>query len=751
MRKRSELERFAATDRLNEARGFFLVGVGGAGMSGVARMLLHRGHAVRGTDSTDSDLIKTLRADGIDIHVGHTGDYIQPGDAVILTDAIDLDRSPEVRRAEELGCPIFRRSQALAWLLRGKKTIAVTGTHGKTTTTGMIAAGLRAGGLDPTIVVGAEVPEFGSSVIEGSGDWAVIEACEAYESYRDFEPRIAVLTNLELDHIDYHENWENLLASMKAFLGKVPPDGAFVVSDDAGALEAAQSLERPQKTYHEETFADLSGIEAIAIPGRHSLLNAGGALQACLLAGADPAKAAAGIAAFRGAERRLQVIFDSPELTVVDDYAHHPTEIEASLSALKARYPDRRLVVVYQPHLYSRTAPLISEFAGALDVADFVVLTDIYPAREDPIPGVSSLRIVEQLSKPCRYVPSRHLLPRTVRSLIQPGDVVVGMGAGNIGEFPPALVQEVQRPEKPRVAVLRGGESPEREVSLHSGQAMYDALLRRGYDAFLMDATEALLSRGAIPQLIGQARPDCVLLAVHGTGAEDGAIQGLLELLHLSYSGCGVQASALAMDKHLTKVLLKDAGIDVPRGVLAVSKDVGPLPEGPLVVKPNAQGSTVGLTFVRDRSQLGHALDVALRYGREVLIEELIEGVEISCPVLGDHALPIVEIVPASGSYDFASKYTPGATDEICPARLTPEQTKQAQEVALRAHQALRCSGVTRTDMIVQADRIVALEVNTVPGMTPTSLVPRSAAAAGIGFDDLVEWMVQDALKTAQA
>jgi D-alanine--D-alanine ligase len=751
MRKRSELDRFAPTDRLNEAQGFFLVGVGGAGMSGVGRMLLHRGHDVRGTDSTDSDLIRALRHEGIDINVGHTGEFIREGDAVILTDAIDLDRSPEVWRAQELGCPIFRRSQALAWLLRGKKTIAVTGTHGKTTTTGMIAAGLRAGGLDPTIVVGAEVPEFGSSVIEGTGDWAVIEACEAYESYRDFEPFIAVLTNLELDHIDYHENWENLLASMRAFLAKVPENGAFVVADDPGAQEAAAGQDRSQKTYTGSTFHDKSGIAEIAIPGAHSLMNAGGALEACLLAGADPVKAAAGIAAFRGAERRLQVMFDSPSVTVIDDYAHHPTEIRASLTALKSRYHGRRIVVVYQPHLYSRTAPLINEFAETLDEADFIVLTDIYPAREEPMAGVSSLRIVEALKKPNRYIPSRHLLPRVVKGLIQKGDVIVGMGAGNISEFAPGLIKELHRPESPRVVVLRGGESPEREVSLHSGQAVYDALRRKGYDAFMLDVTDVLLSKGAIPQLTGEDRPDCALIEVHGTGAEDGAIQGLLELIHLPYSGCDIQSSALAMDKNLTKILLKEAGIDVPRGVLVTGDETGELPDGPLVVKPNAQGSTVGLSFVRDRKDLCHALEVGFRYGDEVLIEELVEGVEISVPVMGDQALPVVEIVPVSGSYDFASKYIPGATEEICPARLTDEQTKRAQDIALKAHKALRCSGVTRTDMIVQKDRIVALEVNTVPGMTPTSLVPRSALAAGISFDDLVEWMVKDALKTTQA
>lgn len=751
MRKPEEIGQFALTDALNDASGFFLVGIGGAGMSGVARMLRSRGHRVRGTDSTASPLLDELSGLGIEVHIGHTGEFIEPGDAVILTDAIDLNRSPEVSRARELECPLFRRSQALAWLLRGRKTIAVTGTHGKTTTTGMIAAGLRAAGLDPIIVVGAEVPEFGSSVVEGNGDWAVIEACEAYESYRDFEPHIAVLTNLELDHIDYHKNWENLLGSMRSFLGKVPGDGAFVVSNDRGAQEAAEGLERKRVNYSLPTFGRLSGTDEIAIPGDHSLLNAGGALEACVLAGADPIKAAEGIARFRGADRRLQILREG-EIMVVDDYAHHPTEIRASLSALRSRYPERRLVVVYQPHLYSRTEPLIKEFAEALDLADFVVLTDIYPAREDPIPGVSSLRIVEGLTKPSRYIPSRHLLTREVRKMLKNGDLVVGMGAGNIGEFAPGLIREMDRPAKPKVVVLRGGESPEREVSLHSGQAIYDALRRLGYEASMLDATEMLLSGASLNSLAGDQRPDCAILAVHGTGAEDGAIQGLLELLHIPYSGSCIQASALAMDKHLTKqLMLLNGGIEVPSGwLLTDARQYRSQIKYPLVVKPNSQGSTVGLSFVLNESELEPALRSAFSYGDEVLVEEMVQGIEISVPVMGDRALPAVEIVPASGQYDFASKYTPGATDEICPARLPEDIAKRAAEIAVKAHNALRCSGVTRTDMIVSGDRIVALEVNTVPGMTPTSLVPRSASAAGISFDQLVEWMVQDALKTAE-
>lgn len=839
MRTKLEIETaFAPRESLRSKSSFFLVGIGGAGMSGIARMLKHRGYEVKGTDSTPSPVIDALRAEGIDVWIGHSGDFVSAGDAMVLTDAIDLNTSPEVRAARALGCDLYRRSQVLGWLLEGKKTIAVTGTHGKTTTTGMIGAGLRAAGLDPTIVVGAEVPEFGGAIVEGKGEWAVIEACEAYDSLRDFDPYVAVLTNLELDHVDFHGDWEGLKKTVLDFVCRVPDDGAFVwCGDDEGAFEFRNDLDgrcpnkRETLSYgFRDRLAEMTPAEKreaglvfravvkvlestsalaarpsdewtrqLKLAGTHNALNALGALLACEHAGADRSLAIAGIQAYAGAERRLQVLQEG-DITVIDDYAHHPTEIVASLQAVRERWlPERgtgfqpvrptglpgdgqghdapvthgqngpakgRLIVVYQPHLYSRTAPLIKEFANALSDADFVVLTDIYPAREDPIAGVSSFRIAELVTKPCRYIPQRHLLPQELAKLVLPGDVVVGMGAGNISEFGPAFVNELKRRDRRRVAVLYGGDSAEREVSILSGRAVCNALKSKGYDAYLFDVSEALLKNGDLSAISGRNRPDMCFLAVHGTNAEDGGVQGLLELLHLPYTGCGVQASAVAMDKALTKQILADAGLPVPQGVLLRKGEAGaptlssisqhePSPlnkerSSGWVVKPNAQGSTVGLSFVESNGDLQAAVDRAFQYGEIVLVEEWLKGVEISVPVLGDRALPVVEILPTSGSYDFESKYTPGATTEICPARLTDEQTRTAQEQAIKAHRALGCRGCTRTDMIVLEDRIVCLEVNTLPGMTATSLVPNSAKAAGIAFEDLCDWMVQDALKTAK-
>lgn len=344
-------------------------------------------------------------------------------------------------------------------------------------------------------------------------------------------------------------------------------------------------------------------------------------------------------------------------------------------------------------------------------------------------------------------------MPTEVIKIVRPGDVVVGMGAGSISEFAPRFVQLLDRYANPtrktKVAVLYGGDSAEREVSLISGRSVLAALIEKGYDAEMIDVTDRLLGSGDLLPLVGPQRPDVAFLAVHGSRAEDGAIQGLCELLHLPYTGSGIRACALAMDKECTKQVLMEAGLPVPQGMLLTSPDQEARLSTewkPVVVKPNAQGSTIGLSFVEDEIDLQKAIHKAFAYDSSVLVEEWLRGMEISVPVLGDRVLPVVEIVPNTGRYDFASKYLEGATLEVIPARLSPEMTARAQQYALRAHRALSCSGATRTDMIVDGTDFRILEVNTLPGMTPTSLLPNSAASAGIAFPELVDWIVQDAL-----
>lgn len=306
-----------------------------------------------------------------------------------------------------------------------------------------------------------------------------------------------------------------------------------------------------------------------------------------------------------------------------------------------------------------------------------------------------------------------------------------------------------------------GGKSAEREVSLSTGRQVLAALDPERYEAFAVDTAYLHRPVAGEPPLMGRNRPDVAVICLHGRFGEDGTIQGMLELLEIPYTGSGVLSSALAMDKTMSKKILALEGIPVPpgltlRGRADADEYLAAFRAGtaevlcPCVVKPSRQGSTIGISIVDDPSEMAAALDTALHYDSEVLVEKFIDGIEITGPVLGNEpveALPLVEIVPSSGFYDYEAKYTPGATDEIVPARLTPEQTRLAQDLAVRSHRALGCRGFSRTDMLVAEDGIYVLEVNTIPGMTPTSLLPRSAEAAGISFAQLVDRMVQLALE----
>ncbi|GMV35534.1 MAG: hypothetical protein AMXMBFR61_00420 [Fimbriimonadales bacterium] len=768
------------------------LGIGGAGQSPLAQLLLHRGLAVSGCDQRLTPVTDHLAALGAVIHQGHDPSHVAGADWLIYTDAVPSDH-PEIEAARAQGIPAWRRSQLLGHLMGEGDGIAITGTHGKTTTTTLLGSILIEAGLDPTVVVGAEVEAFGGSLRIGKGRWFVAEACEAYAAIRDMRPQVALLLNLESDHLHYHGSFENLIACVREFVASLPPDGLLIspADDDVcssisasarcrvltfgiakGDYRAVALEPKPEGTAFDLwRSGDVLGRLTIAIPGEHNVRNALAATAAALECGCSFDAAARAMARPTTAERRLEEKATVRGVTLVDDYAHHPTEIRASIAALRQRYPHRRLVVAFQPHLYTRTKDYLLGFAEALTQADALLLTDIYPAREAPIPGIGSARLAEEVTRirpemPFAYVPSLHDLPEAVLPSLHEGDVLVAMGAGDINEvlgpIRERLAASGATPMK--VLVVAGGHSAEREISRATGEMVAGALKEKGFEVDTFDPSRL---RGVLRDLIagrsvtesarraGASIPDVVFVALHGPGGEDGCLQGLLELAGLPYTGSGVLASALAMNKHLAKRLLGAAGLPVASGYLLTRRD--PMPDDlplPAVVKPNSQGSSVGLGFATTSDELRNAVKVALRYDTEALIEPLLRGTELSACVLGNQqpeVLPIVEIVPRKGAYDYESKYTPGLTEEIVPARVPEEVAAEAARIAGDCHRVLGCAGFCRVDMMLTKDGLKVLEVNTVPGMTPTSIFPRAAAAAGMSFSDLCERLVRLALEAADA
>lgn len=444
-----------------------LVGIGGAGMSGIARILLARGVQVSGSDAKDSRTVLALRAQGARIAVGHDAanlDQLVGGPTEVVVSTAIKDTNPEYAAARERGITVLRRAEALAALMDDHRVVCVAGTHGKTSTTSMLTVALQHCRLDPSFAIGGDLNESGANAHQGTGGVFVAEADESDGSFLFFSPSVAVVTNVEADHLDHHGTVEAYTAVFDSFLERVVPGGVLVSCvDDPGAARlitearargirvreygrsAADAKLVDYKPFESGGLAsvEIDGVAVevrVAVPGEHMALNAIAALLAGLELGADQTGMLEGLAAFGGVRRRFEFKGRGGGVSVYDDYAHHPTEVDAQLRAARPVAGAGRVVVVFQPHLYSRTRTFAAEFAAALSLADEVVVLDVYGAREEPEPGVTGALIADQVTASVHYEPSFDRVPALVASLVREGDLVVTMGAGDVTMLGPEIV-----------------------------------------------------------------------------------------------------------------------------------------------------------------------------------------------------------------------------------------------------------------------------------------------------------------------
>ena len=437
-----------------------LVGIGGAGMSGIARVLAQRGHDVRGSDLRDGAAVLGLRGLGVRVAVGHDAAHVADAEAVVVSSAVRPD-NPEVEEARRLGRPVLLRAEMLAAVMATDRRVLVAGTHGKTTTTSMTVVGLQAAGLDPSFAVGGELNESGTNAHAGADAVFVAEADESDRSFLAYAPDVAVVTNVEHDHPEAFVDLDDVLEAFATFLARLRPGGVVVAGvDDPGVRRLLERSGVPAVTFGTDAAAEVrvltdgagrpSGLRLdgevhpleLAVPGRHNVLNAAAAVAACRAVGADVAAAVAGLAPFRGAARRFQVLGTAAGVTVVDDYAHHPTELRATLAAARETGPDR-VVCVVQPHRYSRTAVLGPDLGRAAAGADLVVVTDVYGAGEPAVPGVTGALVADAAAAAgARVVHAPHLaeVPALLAAEVRVGDLVVVTGAGDVGQVGPALL-----------------------------------------------------------------------------------------------------------------------------------------------------------------------------------------------------------------------------------------------------------------------------------------------------------------------
>jgi len=440
------------------------IGIGGVGMSAVARIMVARGVQVTGSDAKDLPVMADLAAAGAGIFVGYEAGNLGTAQTVVAGSAIRAD-NPELQAAHAAGLPVLHRSEALAATMGDDRVVTVAGTHGKSTTTSMITVLLQGAGQDPTFAIGANVPALGVNAASGTSDIFVAEADESDGSFLNYRPRIAVVTNVEPDHLDYYGTAEAVYASFDRFTELLPADGVLVVcADDSGARALAErtnargntrvvlygTAEDSQLRLHDggpgdvwvSTPAGKFALE-LQVPGRHNALNAAAAFAVALELGVAPEAASSALARFSGASRRFEFKGEGRGVRVYDDYAHHPTEVRAALAAARSVAGDQKVHVLFQPHLFSRTREFAAEFADALNTADTALVLDIYPAREDPIPGVSSQLIGDRLSDGGRLVSAEDAV-RAVVADAAPGDIVLTAGAGDVTAFGPLIVEALQ-------------------------------------------------------------------------------------------------------------------------------------------------------------------------------------------------------------------------------------------------------------------------------------------------------------------
>lgn len=767
---------------------YHLIGMGGIGMSALARVLLQRGEKVKGSDIRSSALLEQLRAEGAAVDIGQKGALIREGDTVVYSTDIKPDNA-EMKQAVSLGLPLLHRSDLLDRLMAPQKPLLVTGTHGKTTTTALLAAVLMEAGIDPSFVIGGMLSSHNTNGRAGKGPYFVAEADESDGSFLKTKAFGAIATNLEPEHLSYWKTMDALRSGFAQFcaqsetlvwccddpeLCKLSPKGASY-----GFSEKADWRIARFSTTQKGVQFDLAGYREIELFlfGKHNALNGAAVFALAVTLGVDEQAIRRAFKAFSGTGRRLEFFGSVQNIDVYDDYGHHPTEIRETLSALRSRVRERRLVVLFQPHRYSRVRDLFNEFLHCFAEADELFLTDIYAAGEAPIDGVTSealyTRLVEKLGKKVRLFP-RAQLDAHAAAFLRPGDAVVTFGAGDITFAGKILLEKIRELQpKLTVGVLFGGASAEHDVALMSARNVLRHLDPALYNIKPFGVSkdgEWLSGEGAYENLSQKKRPaqkfspqlieelsscDVCIPVFHGPRGEDGMIQGLLETLGVPYAGCDYRSSALCMHKGWTKQIALMNGIPTapffewpisfwkerPEALLERIETY------PVWIKAVHLGSSIGVKRAASPAEALEAAALAFSFDDTVIVEKEIVGREIEFAMLGNDRVRVGapgEILSKGQFYDYKGKYGAAAMPTKTPAALTSLEVETGIDLARRVYRACGCAVLARIDFFLDQSGFYWLnEVNPFPGLTDTSAYPKMWEAAGVGWRELCnEWII---------
>jgi D-alanine-D-alanine ligase/UDP-N-acetylmuramate--alanine ligase len=761
--------------------GYHLVGVGGIGMSALARLLAQRGAKVSGSDRSPSALLEALRGEGVDVSIGDESEPA-PDVQIVMSTAI-RESHPIVARSRSQGRALLHRSDLLVELMKGYKPLTVSGSHGKTTTTALLAWILREAGWDPSFALGGLLAQLHTNARHGKGDYFVAEADESDGSFTKYHSYGAIITGIEREHMDHYESEERLIGAFQTFADQVErSDLLFWSADDQRLIEMGlpgqsygfdESAAIRVTDFRQRQFgilfslaigaAQLLNLE-LPLIGRHNASNAAAAAGLALALGVGEEAVRRGLAAFPGVARRCEKKGEVRRCLVIDDYAHHPTEVEVTLAALRKAADGRRLIVAFQPHRYTRLRDCMEQFATAFQAADLLYVTEVYSAGEEKIEGVTGERLAELTG--AEFV-SRKEVTEVLSRGVRPHDVVVTLGAGDITEVGGDLIQRLQTnpPRKWSLAVACGGRSTEHEISIISAGNIFDRLDRDLYELeyCLVPRDGDLVESRVLEKFL---KSELVFPVFHGPNGEDGMYAALLQAIGVPFIGCNMTAAAVAMDKGLTKRVVESAGIrtapwvdvarrDWERERISILAEIDERLHLPLYIKPVHFGSTIGIVRVEREEEIERAIDQVLGYDDYAVVEQAILGArDIEFAVLGNDRIevpPPGEVMTGGRTYDYEGKYGANPMPTLTSTDLSDDKAKEGCHLAMEVYRLLRCDGLSRVDFLLDPSGNYWLnEVNPMPGFTGISLYPKMWADSGLAYPQLLDRLVVLALQRAR-
>jgi UDP-N-acetylmuramate--alanine ligase len=745
---------------------YHFIGIGGIGMSALARILRQKGAAVQGSDPVASYVTDDLNEVGIEIFSIHHEKNVQSASTVIYGSAIK-PHHPEYSAAINQEVPLLHRSELLAQLMVGHDSLLVAGTHGKTTTSTLLAHVLMEAKLDPTFALGGIALNSLTNGRLGQGRFFVAEADESDGTFLNYQGFGGIITNIEEDHLDYWKTREALIEGFKDFAKKISTH-LWWCRDDA----ILAHLNLPGKSYGFSPDADLqiirwsqkgwnltfdlknhAGIE-IPLIGKHNVLNAAAVFGLCLELGLSETVIRDAFKSFKGVKRRMELKGDSCGITILDDYAHHPTEIKTTLEGLRTAAGERRVIAVFQPHRYTRFKDCWNGFLDAFESADAVFVTDVYAAGETPIEGITSQRFIEELKQ-------RAVIVQDLQSFLRPHDVVVTLGAGDITYLGPEIAQWSIKPFQ--MVIIHGGKSAEHEVALLSSKMMTGAMNPDYYqiDKWTISKEGEWIhdnKKHSLPEVVSHLQTcDLVFPILHGPFGEDGMIQGFLETLGLPYVGCDFRSAAVTMDKAWTKRIAATHGVKIARFVEFSIQDWIKTPDTvrenilkefqfPFYIKAIHLGSTFGVHRVKTVSQIDEAINHISKLDYGFLVEEEMKGREMEFGFIGDHIVDVsdaAEVIKSEDVHTYENKYLASGNPSIPKIPLPSAVLQQGRQIAETVYRAVGCSGLARIDFFLDPDGTWILnEVNPMPGFTPMSVYPAIWKAEGLTITEVADRVI---------